>query len=325
MPEHPRPRLVVSRCLELEACRYDAASIRAPWVRRLEPHVELLPVCPEVQIGLGVPRDPVRLVRGGEGLRMVQPTTGRDLTREMTGFAQGFLDRLGPVDGFLLKSRSPSCGIRDTKRFTGAAEPEPVDRGPGLFAGAVLERFGDRAVEDEARLDEEEPRHAFLCRLFALARLRTLAERPRTGSDVRDLLELHAEHKLLLMAHRRTALTALGRMLAEPAARPFDELLADYRESFTEALGRPASPGSHVDALMHALGYFKERLAAPEKARFLESLEEYRAGRLPLATALATVRTWIERFGQPYLATQVYFDPYPGDLLDPTENTPTGT
>lgn len=318
MPEHPRPRLVVSRCLELDACRYNAVSIRAPWVRRLDPHVELVPVCPEVEIGLGVPRDPVRLVRSSEGLRMVQPATGRDLTREMAGFAEGFLSRSGPVDGFLLKSRSPSCGVRDTKHFTGVDEATPVARGPGLFARAVLERFGDRAVEDEARLDDAPRRHAFLTRLFALARLRRLGERPPEETGVRDLLDFHAAHKLVLMAHRRTALTALGRLLADPAGRSSGELLAAYREGFAHALARPAGPGAHVDVLMHAMGYFKGRLTTRERARFLEGLEEYRSGGLPLPVLLATVRSWIHRFGQDYLAAQVYFDPYPGDLLEPT-------
>lgn len=318
MPEHPRPRLVLSRCLELAACRYDGVSIQAPWVRRLEPHVELVPVCPEVEIGLGVPRDPVRLVRRGERLRMVQPATGRDLTAGMTRFAEDFLSRLGPVDGFLLKSRSPSCGIGDTKHFAGVEDSEPIDRGPGLFARAVIERFGDRAVEDEARLEDETHRHAFLARLFALARLRRLAERRPEEVGLRDLVELHAAHKLLLMAHRRTELTALGRLLAEPAGRPFAELLSAYRQGFARALARPATPGAHVDVLMHALGYFKGHIDAGQKTRFLATLEEYRAGRLPLAVPLATVRSWTERYGQPYLAAQAYFDPYPGELLEPT-------
>lgn len=171
-----RPRLVVSQCLELEACRYNGVSIRAPWVRRLEPFVELIPVCPEVAIGLGVPRDPVRLVSLGATTQMVQPSTGRDLTAPMTTFARDFLDRVEPVDGFLLKSRSPSCGIEDTKLYTAAEEPEPAGKGAGLFAAAVLERFGDRAIEDEARLEDRDVRHRFLVQLFTLARLRWRGE-----------------------------------------------------------------------------------------------------------------------------------------------------
>lgn len=106
----PRPRLVLSRCLELDACRYNAVSIRAPLVPALDPWLELVPVCPEVEVGLGVPRDPIRLVREGSGTRLLQPSTGRDLTQEMAAFSDRFLGGLDYVDGFLLKARSPSCG-----------------------------------------------------------------------------------------------------------------------------------------------------------------------------------------------------------------------
>jgi len=169
---------VVSRCLELAACRYDGAVIETPLIRRLEPFVDLVPVCPELEIGLGVPRDPVRLVTLGgapDEPRMVQPSTGRDLTGAMTGFSRAFLERVAPVDGFLLKSRSPSCGIEDTKLYAGAeshGEETPVGLGAGLFARAVLERFGHLPVADEERLADPEACHRFLAELFARARRR---------------------------------------------------------------------------------------------------------------------------------------------------------
>jgi len=311
-PEHPRPRLVVSRCLDLAPCRYNGATIRAPWVRRLEPFVELVPVCPEVEIGLGTPRDPVRLVVVGAETRMVQPSTGRDLTAEMTSFSAAFLDRAGPVEGFLLKSRSPSCGIKDTKTYTDAEQPMPAGKGAGLFAGAVLERFGDRAVEDEGRLTNFRLRHHFLTKMFALARLRRLED----GGRLRDLVTFHARHKLLLMAYREAAMRRMGRQVADGAGRPFTELLADYRTLLGKALAQPARASAHVNVLMHAMGYFKHGLSPAEKSHFLAVLAEYRAGRLPLLAPLTILRSWIARFDEPYLADQVYFDPYPQELLD---------
>lgn len=309
---HPRPRLVVSRCLELEACRYNGVSIRAPWVRRLEPFVDLVPVCPEVEIGLGVPRDPVRLVVLGDETRMVQPSTDRDLTEAMTTFSRDFLDRVEPVDGFLLKSRSPSCGIKDTKLHTAAEPSMPAGKGAGLFAGAVLERFGDRAVEDEGRLTNFRLRHHFLIQLFTLARVRRLAD----GGRIRDLVSFHARHKLLLMAYRETALRRMGRLVADGAVRPFADVLADYRELLARALARPARASAHVNVLMHAMGYFKDGLSPREKSHFLAVLDEYRARRLPLLAPLTTLTSWIERFDEAYLAGQVYFEPYPPALLD---------
>jgi uncharacterized protein YbgA (DUF1722 family)/uncharacterized protein YbbK (DUF523 family) len=315
-PTHPRPRLVVSRCLDLAACRYNGAIIQAPWVRRLEPFVELVPVCPEVEIGLGVPRDPVRLVVAGGETRMVQPSTGRDLTAAMSSFSAGFLDRVGPVEGFLLKSRSPSCGIKDTKTYTGAEQPMPAGKSAGLFAGAVVERFGDRAVEDEGRLTNFRLRHHFLVKMFALARLRGLGDGGRLG----DLVAFHARHKLLLMAYREAAMRRLGRQVADGAGRSFPELLADYRALLAQALAHPARASAHVNVLMHAMGYLKNGLSPAEKTHFLAVLDDYRAGRLPLLAPLTALRSWIARFDEPYLAGQVYFDPYPPQLLAPSDS-----
>src|SRR5687768_3485517 len=127
-PPFARPRLVVSRCLDLDACRYNAAVIHTPLVRRLEAVVDLVPVCPEVEVGLGVPRAPIRLVRRGGATALLQPTTGRDLSLEMAAFAERFLAGLPEVEGFLLKARSPSCGVHGVKVFSDAATEAPEGR-----------------------------------------------------------------------------------------------------------------------------------------------------------------------------------------------------
>ncbi len=313
---YPRPRVVVSQCLELSACRYDGATIQAPLVRRLEPHVELVPVCPEVAIGLGVPRDPVRLckvsgtLRPGPG-RMVQPSTGRDLTAAMEAFAEGFLAAVGPVEGFVLKSRSPSCGLTDTKVFPGPDSPRPSGRGAGLFARAVLERFGDAAVEDEARLTDVRLRHQFLTKAFTLARLRRVEE----AGTMHGLVAFHAAHELLLTAQSQAAIRRLGRIVANPERRPLPDVLADYRGELARSLARPARAAAHVAAAMHALGCVEGRLAPGEKRHFLAALDDYRAGRLPLSAPLVTLQGWIARFGEPCLAAQLYVEPYPRALI----------
>lgn len=320
-PRFPKPRLVLSKCLELEACRYNGVAIRAPLVTRLAAHVELVAVCPEVEIGLGVPRDPVRLVRVGapeDPPHMVQPSSGKDLTEAMTSFSEEFLSAAGEVEGFLLKSRSPSCGIKDTKVFTPASGEHkgmPVDKGAGLFARAVLERFPDAAIEDEGRLTNFRIRHHFLVKLFTLARLRAVRE-GGAGGRMADLVRFHADHKHLLMAYHQTAMRAMGRLVANPDKRPFDAVFADYRKEMVRSLARPARYTSHVNVLMHAMGYFKGSLSSAEKEHFLGALDEYRTGRLPLSALLLTLQSWIARFGEDYLERQIYFEPYPRELLD---------
>ena len=170
--EHVRPVVVISRCIDFDSCRYNGQVIRASLREELEPYVDLRPICPELEIGLGVPRDPVRLVRGDVGPRMLQPATGRDLTAAMNGFSETYLDTVGGADGFILKSKSPSCGIRNAKLFHTEADDAGHDSGPGLFAARVQERFPHAAIEDEGRLNDLRLRDHFLTKLWALAAFR---------------------------------------------------------------------------------------------------------------------------------------------------------
>lgn len=213
-----RPVLCMSLCLGDAPVRYDGAAIRDPFARRLAAFVDLRPVCPELEIGLGVPRDPIRIERG----RLVQPSTGRDLTERMRRFSTGFLAGLGEVDGFLLKSRSPSCAVDDAKLL-------PAGRGPGLFARAVLERYPHAPVEDERSLANLRVRERFLVRLFATAELRAV------GSP-EALAAFHARQRLLLQGCPARAAAALDRLVKAAGRRPWKTLRAAYRAAFAHAL-----------------------------------------------------------------------------------------
>lgn len=312
MAPHPRPILVMSKCLELEACRYNGQLIRTPFVLTLMPFVELKAVCPEVEIGLGIPRDPIRLISLRGALQLVQPTTGRDVTGEMHEFSDGYLGSLGAVDGFILKSRSPSCGIKDTKIYSGEGGTQPSNRGPGLFGGAVLKRFPYAAIEDEGRLTNFRLRHHFLTKLFALAALRAV----RATGSMAELVRFHTEQKLTLMAYHQGQLRILGRIVANADRKPFAEIIAEYAEHFAAATARPARSTSNINVLMHALGYFSKGLGSGEKQHFLDLLEDYRAGRTTLSGPLALVQSWITRFDEDYLRQQRYLQPYPADLMN---------
>jgi uncharacterized protein YbgA (DUF1722 family)/uncharacterized protein YbbK (DUF523 family) len=305
-----RPIVVISRCIDFDACRYNGQVIRASLREELEPHVELTPICPELEIGLGVPRDPVRLNRSPAGVRMVQPSTGRDLTRAMNAFSRGYLDRVPDADGFILKSRSPSCAVRNAKHFHSDAEDAGHDRGPGLFSARVLERFPYAAVEDEGRLNDLRLREHFLTKLWALAAFRVAA-----AGSAQDIVDFHARNKLLLMAHHQTRMRALGRLVASAGTTARQALAAEYRAGLGAALAHPSRPGSNVNVLMHALGHVSDRLSAPERSHFLATLESYRQGKVPLAAAQSIVGNWAARFEVPYLAGQTFFAPYPRALV----------
>jgi len=311
-----RPIVVVSRCLGFDHCRYNGQTIPDAYVDRLKPHVDYITVCPEVAIGLGVPRDPIRIVRAGGQLRLVQPATGRDVTDAMQAYVNAFLDDLGPMDGFLLKGRSPSCGLSDVKLYQGLEEGAPVGRGHGFFGRAVLDRFPDAAVESEGRLKNYRLRDHYDTKLFALARLRAAI----AAESVAALTQFHARQKYALMAYHQTHLRAMGRLLANRDGLSLPEVAQRYRALFAAALARPASCRAHVNVLMHTAGYFKNQLTPQEKAFYAERLESYRAGQTTLSTLRDLMRAWIVRFGNDYLAEQSYFAPYPAALVDTTDS-----
>jgi uncharacterized protein YbbK (DUF523 family) len=180
------PNIVISKCMGFAACRYNGVTIPDAFVQQLEPFVTYLPVCAEVEIGLGVPRDPVRIVLVNDEPRLLQPATGADMTEKMQTFSAAHLDSLSDIDGFILKGRSPSCGIKDVKLYRGMEKGAAVARkGNGFFAQAVLERYGHLPVEEEGRLTNFTIREHFLTALFALADFRAVKASGAMGDLVR--------------------------------------------------------------------------------------------------------------------------------------------
>ena len=281
------------------------------FVARLEPHVEFICVCPEVEIGLGTPRAPVRIVSSGDTFKLIQPSSGLDVSQRMRKFSREFLEDLKEVDGFILKNRSPSCGFTDVKFYSGPEKGPVVGKTHGFFAGAVLDQFGDRAVEDEGRLKNLNIREHFLTRVFAFSSFRKLQQSP----SIKGLVRFQAENKLLLMAYNQTKMRELGRIVANADGLQLGAVFKLYELSFRQALQKPPRHASPINVLMHALGYFKKGLSAREKQHFLEMLETYRQGRTPLSSAVSILRSWVMRFETDYLYGQTFFAPFPDALM----------
>ena len=316
MDSPARPTVVVSKCIEFAACRYNGLMISSDVVKALMPYVDFIPVCAEVEIGLGLPRDPIRVASGANGLRLLQPSTGADVTDRMVRFAASFLGSLPIVDGFVLKSRSPSCGIKDVKIFRGVEKEAAVGKGAGFFGAAVLEKFPGYPVEDEGRLMNFRIREHFLTSLYALTRFR--AARGRLA--MRDLVDYQARNKLLLMSYNQKEMRILGKIVANPEKKATPVVYDEYEAHLRAALAKPPKYTSNINVLMHALGYFKEGLTGPEKAHFIASLEKYRAGKIPLSATIAIVNSWLARFGSDYLKQQTFFEPYPEALVEITDS-----
>ncbi len=304
-----RPRVVISRCLEFDHCRYDGQMITSALVKSLKAYVNAITVCPEVEIGLGVPRRRIRVVSGRDSLRLVQPETGRDLTVEMHRFVQSFLSSLEDTDGFILKSGSPSCGINDVKLYATAEGGGTVGKGSGFLGSEVRRRFPMLALEHEARLTNPRIADDFLIKIFCFARFREV----KASGRVRDLVDFHSRNKMLLMSHHKAETVRLGRIVARSG--DLDDPFADYEQSLRRALARGMRIPSVVDVLMHSLGRFKRELGGQEKGPLLDMLEDYREGRICIAGPVALIRSWAVRFGDEYLLNQTFLEPYPRGLI----------
>ena len=312
MSSYARPRVVISKCLGFEACRWNGDIIHDDFVARLGRFADYLPVCPEVEIGLGVPRKPIRLISSEGGIRVFQPDTGLDHTGGMRRFCKRHLESLTAIDGFVLKNRSPSCGPYDVRIYHGPQRGSASQKGKGVFGGMALEQFPHAAVEHDGRIRNFSLREHFLTKLFTLASLREVSA---SGSMGR-LVQFHSANKLLLMAYNQQQMRVMGRIVANPGGESFATVVANYGQSLSQAMRRGARYTSHINAIEHIMGYFKKRLNASEKQFFGELIQQYRQDRTPLSALLAVLHSWVVRYDNAYLAAQTYFAPYPLELVD---------
>lgn len=319
MDNFPRPRVLFSRCLGFEACRYDGSMIRDDFSQALIPRVDCLASCPECGAGLGLPRDPVRLVRDGDRLLLLQPASGKDWSGAMETWCEGEIARLraGPAfDGILLKSRSPSCGPGEVKVYVGRDAKAATEKAPGFFASSLAQAFPELPMEDEGRTRNFTVRDHFLISLYCRAEYRAARE----SHDVRSLLDVHTRWKLLFMAYSPTVTRVLGAILAANKRRPPEALFEDYGRELARLLSKPFRYTSMINALQHAFGGLSEALSPAERAFFLATLEEYRDERIPLSVLLRLLKGWALAQGNAYLLSQRLLSPYPLDLVTITDS-----
>ena len=312
MRDFPKPVVVVSKCITFEPVRWNGQIIASDFVEKLKPYVDFVPVCPEVEIGLGIPRDPIRIVLVNGEKRLLQPATGLDFTDKMKRFSESFLDSLKAVDGFILKSGSPSSGFKNVKMYPSIEKVASVGRSPGFFGEAVLQKFPDLAIEDERRLLNPRIKEHFLTKLYTLASFRTV----RKSGKVKDLVKFQSDNKYLLTAYNQKELRILGKIAANQEHKAIDELLKAYETHLYNALARTPSVGANINVMLKIMGYFSRQLSSDEKSFFLASVDKYRAGRLPQSAIFNILKAWIVRFKQEYLSSQTILEPYPEPLVE---------
>lgn len=303
-----RIRLAISSCLLGQEVRYDGGHKRDSYLAgTLGRYFEFVPVCPEVGIGLGVPRPPIRLVgRPGSARAVGREDPSLDVTTKLAIYGCKMARALDDVSGYVLKSRSPSCGIERVPVHDG----DKVRLGRGIYADAFLALHPQLPAEEEDRFGDPDLRDNFLERVFAYRRWQQLSAR---GVNAAHLVEFHAAHKLALMAHSPRAVTELGRIVARSGR--VRGVAAEYLTGFMAALSQRATPARHENALEHAMGYLKRALDRHDKAELLETIRRVRAGELPRAAALVLLRHHFCRHPDAYIARQTYLYPDPPEQL----------
>ena len=306
-------RIGVSSCLLGETVRFDGGHKRHEFLTEtFGRFVEWVPVCPEVECGLGTPREPMRLVATDKGVRLLTVKTGVDLTERLDAFARRRANALVKEDlsGYVLKKDSPSCGLARVKVYE--ADDRPTRSGQGLFAARLVEQFPDLPVEEEGRLSDPRLRENFVERVFAYWRLRGLfAGRWNAGAIVR----FHTAHKLILMAHSPDAYRELGRLVARLRDLSRKQIEQRYTAAFMAALAVIATPRRHTNVLQHMAGYLKEQLDGAAKAELLSAIDDYRRELVPLIVPLTLLRHYVRVHDVSYLAGQLYLEPHPKELM----------
>lgn len=309
-----KPRLGISSCLLGQRVRYDGQHKKDDFLTQtLGPFVEWVPVCPEVEVGMGVPREAIRLVGSIEHPRLIGERSQKDWTQSMRDYTQERVRQLSGMDlcGFILKKDSPSCGMERVRVYPGKGKA-PNRNGRGLFAQVLLEASPLLPIEEEGRLNDPKLRDNFIERVFAYQRWTTLLDdRPSLGT----LVAFHAAHKFVLMAHSEPHLRQLGRLVAGAKGRPLREALEEYGRVFMEALGVPATARKHVNVLTHLAGYFSKQLSAEERAELAETIADYHHGLVPLIVPITLIRHYVKKHRIAYIQDQVYLQPHPKELM----------
>ena len=305
--------LVISKCLGDSPCRYDGQKSPCSIVKELKPFSKIIEVCPEQEIGLPTPRESIRLLSKNNSVQIIEPTTKKNLTPLMNEFAEEFLSSLDEkyITGFLLKSRSPSCGIKDVKIYNSIVKGASFEKGKGIFAEALYKKFPNAIIEEDGRIKNFSIREHFLTRLFTLSSFKKV----QIENTHSSLLKFHSLNKLLFKSYNQLIQKDLGQIVANHKNLSLSNIFELYEENLLKLMINPPSYKRNINVLNHSLGYFEE-LEIKEKEFFYEILSKYRTGKVPLSVPKMLLKSYAIRFSNNYLLSQTFLEPYPEELID---------
>lgn len=308
-------KIGVSSCLIGEKVRWNGDHQKNRYVKDiLSKYFEYVPVCPEVEVGMGIPRETVALYGETEKPKMISQKTKTDWTSKMNRYAKDRIKELADENlcGYIFKSRSPSCGLSRIPVYDEVDKSKARHRS-GLFSNLFIKANPLIPTEDEGRLTDPGFRENFIVRVFCFSRLKEELLNRKARS--KDIVEFHTRHKFLLLAHSRKHYQALGKIVAEVKDKPWNRVLSSYTLIFMEALILKSTPKKNTDVLMHMMGFLKKNLAKEEKKDIFDAIEDYRNELIPLIVPITLVRHQVKKHNIEYLLNQVYLNPHPKELM----------
>ena len=313
LPDHT-PRLGISQCLLGDTVRYDGGHKRDAFLTDvLAPFVEWIPVCPEVEAGLGTPREAMHLAGDPDAPQLLTIRTHINHTRTLQAFSQRRVQELQEcdLDGYIFKKNSPSCGVHRVKVYT--EKGQPSKQGTGIFSAAFQKAFPLLPVEEEGRLTDAMLRENFIERIFCYRRWKTLFQQSRISRGA--IVQFHTRHKYLLLTHSRSHYHDLGQLIAKAGQYTPGDLASRYGAMFMDALKVKATVRKHVNVLQHLAGHLKTQLSTSERAELQETIQDYQRHFTPLAVPLTLIKHYVRILAVPYLGDQVYLNPHPKELM----------
>jgi len=310
---HSKPRLGISACLLGQKVRYDGAHQQDHFLTdTFGRFIEWIAVCPEVEVGMGVPRETVRLMGSVDEPRLVAEKSAQDWTEAMQRFAALRIKKLAELNlsGYVFKKNSPSCGVERVRVYN--PKNMPARNGRGLFAAAVTTSFPLLPVEEEGRLNDPSLRENFIERVFAYHRWQAAIASARSAGA---LVEFHTRHKFLLLAHSERHYRQLGRLVANIKKNSLRAAYEEYGRTFMAALAVHATAKKHANVLDHLMGYFSDRLSTAERRELVELIRDFRSQLVPLIVPVTMIQHYVKKYDVGYLHNQFYLAPSPKELM----------
>lgn len=303
--------IAISSCLLGQEVRFDGGHKHNAYITQtLGEYFEYTAFCPEVAIGLGIPRPAIQLVQFENRIRVRGSKDPQlDVTEQLQAYGHSVVPALEGYCGYIFKRASPSCGMERVKVYKNG---NPVGSSRGAYAAVIMQELPELPVEEEGRLMDPVLRENFIERVFVYHRWQQFK---RSGLTSAGLVQFHTIHKFTLLAHDETIYRELGRIIADAGKADIHALAQQYAQHLMQALSKPATRKTHTNVLMHIMGYVKEELTAEDKQELLEILDKYRLGQVPLIVPITLLKHYLRRFPDDYIRQQVYLNPHPDELM----------